>query len=246
MAPLFPGIVEFGERFGVTIVTAYSMTELPMVFCSNTFYDVTNDNYRLCGHPDPSVDVRLADDHGNDVGDGEPGELLARAAEGVITPGYLNNPEATATAWRGGWFHTGDVFTRDGDGRYAFVDRKKDAIRRRGENISSMEVEVAINTFPAVLECAVYAVPSDLAEDDVKVAIVVAPGHEFAPAELSIFFTLGCRASRSRVTSRCWRSCRRRRRNAFVRPNCAPPELPRRRGTAALVEIVVERVMEVS
>lgn len=187
MAPLFPGIVEFGERFGVTIVTAYSMTELPMVFCSNTFYDVTNDNYRLCGHPDPSVDVRLADDHGNDVGDGEPGELLARAAEGVITPGYLNNPEATATAWRGGWFHTGDVFTRDGDGRYAFVDRKKDAIRRRGENISSMEVEVAINTFPAVLECAVYAVPSDLAEDDVKVGIVVAPGHEFAPAELIDF-----------------------------------------------------------
>ena len=81
--------------------------------------------------------------------------------------GYYGNPEATARAWRNGWFHTGDAFRRDADGNFFFVDRMKDAIRRRGENISSFEVEAEICAHPAVREAAVVAVPSEFGEDEV-------------------------------------------------------------------------------
>ncbi len=184
MAPLFPGIEAFGARFGVEIVTAYSMTELPMVFSSNTFYAVGEDTYRWCGNPDPALGVRLIGEDGHEVAVGQPGELAVSAAPGVITPGYLNMAEASAAAWHGEWFHTGDMFVRDETGRYAFVDRKKDAIRRRGENISSFEIEAAINSHPAVLESAAFAVPSEYSEDDVKVAVVLRAGATLDPAEL--------------------------------------------------------------
>ena len=187
MAPLFPGIEDFASRFGVRIVTAYSMTELPMVFCSNTFYEVGEETYRWCGNPDPSLGVRLLTDDGREAEVGEAGELAVSAGPGVITPGYLNMPEATADAWRGGWFHTGDMFVRDSTGRHAFVDRKKDAIRRRGENISSFEIEAAINAHPAILESAAFAVPSELGEDDVKVAVVLRAGALLDPASLIDF-----------------------------------------------------------
>jgi crotonobetaine/carnitine-CoA ligase len=106
------------------------------------------------------------------VPDGTVGELIVRTDEPwCLTPGYLGMPEATASAWRNGWFHTGDGFKRV-DGWYYFVDRMKDAIRRRGENISSFEVEAAVVRHPSVRECAAVAYPIPGEEDEVRLFIV--------------------------------------------------------------------------
>src|SRR5690606_2333350 len=108
---------------------------------------------------------------------GVPGELVVRSEDPwVLMAGYWNRPEATVEAWRNLWFHTGDLFTYDEDGHYYFVDRKKDAIRRRGENISSYEIEREIHEHPAVAECSAVAVPSELSEDEVCVFVVLREG----------------------------------------------------------------------
>jgi len=104
-----------------------------------------------------------------------------------MNSGYYKNPEATARAWRNGWFHTGDAFRRDADGNFFFVDRIKDAIRRRGENISSFEVEAEILAYPDVREAAVIAVPSELGEDEVMAVVAAAPGREIDPVALIEF-----------------------------------------------------------
>ncbi len=114
--------------------------------------------------------------------------MVVRTADPwIITSGYFQMPEKTAAAWRNGWFHSGDGFTRDAEGNYFFVDRIKDAIRRRGENISSFEVERAVNEHPAVAESAVIGVPSELSEDEVKVIVVLAPGATLLPEDLITF-----------------------------------------------------------
>ena len=101
--------------------------------------------------------------------------------------GYHRNPEATARAWRNGWFHTGDAFRVDKNGNYFFVDRIKDAIRRRGENISSFEVESEVCAHPAVREAAAVAVKSEVSEDEVLVVLSTVPGKLLDPAELISF-----------------------------------------------------------
>ena len=101
--------------------------------------------------------------------------------------GYHKNPEATARAWRNGWFHTGDAFRADAEGNYFFVDRMKDAIRRRGENISSFELETEVCAHPAVKEAAAVAVASEHAEDEVLIAVSLADGASLDPAELIHF-----------------------------------------------------------
>jgi crotonobetaine/carnitine-CoA ligase len=98
--------------------------------------------------------------------------------------GYYGMPEATATAWRNGWFHTGDAFRYDADGNYYLVDRLKDAIRRRGENISSFEVEEVVRRYPGVADCAAIGVPATYGEDDVMVVLELAEGASIEPAEL--------------------------------------------------------------
>jgi crotonobetaine/carnitine-CoA ligase len=119
---------------------------------------------------------------------GAVGELIVRSDHPwVMNHGYYKNAEATARAWRNGWFHTGDGFRRDADGNFYFVDRMKDAIRRRGENISSFEVESEVCAHPAVREAAAVAVASDVAEDEVLVAVSVAGGQTLDPAELIDF-----------------------------------------------------------
>jgi crotonobetaine/carnitine-CoA ligase len=99
--------------------------------------------------------------------------------------GYFNDPERTAEALRDGWLFTGDMAWRDEDGYFFFVDRKKDIIRRRGENVSSLEVEDVLNDHPAVLECAVVGVPSDLTDEELFVFVVPRPGTTFDPADLA-------------------------------------------------------------
>ena len=105
----------------------------------------------------------------------------------VVFQGYYKNPEATARVWRNGWFHTGDGFRRDADGNFFFVDRMKDAIRRRGENISSFEVESEASAHPDVRECAAIPVPSEVGEDEVMLVVVPVAGRDVDPLALLRF-----------------------------------------------------------
>ena len=117
---------------------------------------------------------RVIDGEGRDLPPGETGELLLRNP--VITPGYYGMPEETAAAITpDGWLHTGDLVTVDTHGTYTFVSRKKEVLRRRGENLSPAEVEEALTSHPSVLECAVIGVPSELTEEEIKAFIVPAP-----------------------------------------------------------------------
>jgi crotonobetaine/carnitine-CoA ligase len=121
--------------------------------------------------------ARVVDAEDNEVPDGTPGELMLRAeAPFAFATGYFGTPEKTVEAWRNLWFHTGDRVVREPDGYYKFVDRLKDAIRRRGENVSSFEVEQVLLSHPEIATAAAYPVRSELAEDEVMAAIVRQPG----------------------------------------------------------------------
>jgi len=140
------------------------------------------------GKPPPATEARVVDDQDKEVAAGEVGELVfkvddpeARRVE------YLKNQKSSDAKVRNGWFHTGDLAWRDPEGNFYFADRKTDSMRRRGENISSFEVEKIVNQHPAVLECGAFGVPSDLGEDDVMVAIVFKPGQSATPQELARF-----------------------------------------------------------
>jgi crotonobetaine/carnitine-CoA ligase len=123
------------------------------------------------------VQVRIVDDNDCELPVGEVGELMVRAdMPFALSHGYHRNPEATARAWRNGWFHTGDAFRRDEHGNHFFVDRLKDAIRRRGENISSFEVEKEILAHPGVRDAAVVAVASEHGEDEVLAVVCPVDG----------------------------------------------------------------------
>jgi len=138
-----------------------------------------------CGWPRSGIECRLVDEHDQTVPIGSIGELIVRSdIPWNMNAGYNGLPEATAKAWRNGWFHTGDLFRQDDAGKYYFVDRIKDTIRRRGENISSFEVENAIRTHPAVDEIVVVGVENEVAEQDVLAVIKEKPGQKLDPAEL--------------------------------------------------------------
>jgi crotonobetaine/carnitine-CoA ligase len=116
------------------------------------------------------------------------GEVVVRPnLPNIMFQGYWRRPEATVAAMRNQWFHTGDIGRFDGDGFFYFVDRKKDYLKRRGENISSYEMEVAIKAHPAIQEVAVHAVPSKLGDDDVKVTVVLKAGHAVVEADLCLW-----------------------------------------------------------
>ena len=178
MSPLLPDVEGFMSRFGLEVTTGYGMTEIGPIIVATTG-EVSNDNHRSCGRLGPGYEARLVDEHDCAVPSGELGELIVRSDEPwTLNLGYVGLPEESMKAWRNGWFHTGDVFRVDADGNFYFVDRLKDAIRRRGENISSFEVEAIVNSHPDVVESAAVAVPSDLGEDDVKVVVVRRPGAD--------------------------------------------------------------------
>ena len=188
MAPVLPNIEEFNQRFGVVTCTGYSMTELSG--------PITNSKWKIdvpasCGKLRvgwPHYEARLVDEDDRIVPVGNEGELLVRTqAPHTLNAGYLNRPDATAQAWRDGWFHTGDVFRQDEDGNYYFIDRRKDAIRKSGENVSSFEVEMQISRHEQVAECAAIAVPADNVEDEIKVFLVPAEGCEIAPEDVVKF-----------------------------------------------------------
>jgi len=130
-------------------------------------------------------DVRMVDDDDNEVAVGETGEIVCRPkGPNLMFAGYWNRPEATVEATRNLWFHTGDLGRLDEDGYAYFVDRKKDALRRRGENISSFEMEKVLYGHEAVRDAAVHAVPSPMGEDDVKITIVLQDGATVSEEEV--------------------------------------------------------------
>lgn len=172
----------FQARTGVTLLEGYGSTE------TNFAIATAPDSPRrgVMGWLQPGFHARVVDEHDVEVPAGEAGELLLRADEPfAFASGYFGMPDKTVEAWRNLWFHTGDRVVREADGAFRFVDRLKDAIRRRGENISSYEVEQVLLGHPAVASVAVYPVHSELAEDEVMAALVPREGQRIEPAELA-------------------------------------------------------------
>ncbi len=164
---------DFLARTGVRLLEGYGSTETNFVIAT------AEDSPRrgVMGWVLPGFSARVADENDVELPDGEAGELLLRADEPfAFASGYFRMPEKTVEAWRNLWFHTGDRVVREADGALRFVDRIKDAIRRRGENISSFEVEAVLLAHPDISEVAVFPVRSDLAEDEVMAALIPRPG----------------------------------------------------------------------
>ncbi|MBI4774298.1 MAG: AMP-binding protein [Deltaproteobacteria bacterium] len=181
-----PDYKEYEKRFGLKVITAYGMTE-----CNLPLFSPLDEKMPdgACGKPVKGFQVRIVDEYDDEVPPGQVGEVVVRNDQpyGILS-GYYNMPEKTLEAYRNLWFHTGDAMYRDENGWHYFVDRIKDALRRRGENISSFEVESVINSHPAVLESAVIAVKDPvLTEDEVKACIVLQPGASLTEEELIRF-----------------------------------------------------------
>lgn len=185
----------FEERFGFPLLEAWAMTETGSggVIAANA--EPRKVGTSCFGRPAPEVEVRIVDDGDNDAAVGAPGELLVRRAGADPRYGffreYLKNPEATAEAWQGGWLHTGDIVSRDADGDLHFVDRKKNVIRRSGENIAAVEVESVLNRLPAIRQAAVAATPDQVRGDEVAAVIIAEqPGADRALAEEIVRWSL--------------------------------------------------------
>ena len=184
MCPLLPDLDAFTRRFDVRVATAYGSTEVNSPMSMPIGTKVT-DSQVVGRERAGKFEVRIIDEEDRPVPDGTPGEIAVRPLQPWIAMlGYWNQPEATARMWRNLWLHSGDAGRRDPDGTLYFTDRLKDAIRRRGENISSMEVEGIIGQHPAVLECAVLPVRSEYGEEEVMAMLVLREGKALAPKDL--------------------------------------------------------------
>ncbi|MDE3100713.1 MAG: AMP-binding protein [Chloroflexota bacterium] len=173
-------------RFGLRIVSGFGMSETTFGLIES----LTGERRPLSmgkprQHPDPTVsrnEARVVDELGRDVPDGEIGELVFRNA--ALMRGYFKDPRRTTEALRKGWLYTGDLARRDADGFFYYVDRRKDIVRRRGENVSSVEVEAVLVEHPDVLEVAIIGVPSELTEEDILAVIVPRPSRTIDPSAL--------------------------------------------------------------
>ncbi len=172
------------ERTGVRLADGYGSTETNFIIGCKAEERVSGRIGRIA----PGFSARVVDDQDNALPDGTAGELIVRSDEPFsAATGYFGNAEKTVEAWRNFWFHTGDRVIRYEDGTFAFVDRLKDSIRRRGENISAHDVEQALLSHSDIAGAAAYAVPSPLAEDEVMVALVAKPGKQLDPAAIVAF-----------------------------------------------------------
>lgn len=165
---------EFERRFGVAVVEGYGSTETSMPLCNRVGGDYWP---ARMGKVVPGFHAKVVDEQDVEVAPGVPGELVLRHDPPfAFATGYFRMPDRTIEAWRNLWFHTGDRVVRDEDGVFTFLDRLKDSIRRRGENISAYEVEQALLAHPDVAQAAVVPVPSELGEDEVLAFVVAAAG----------------------------------------------------------------------
>jgi crotonobetaine/carnitine-CoA ligase len=186
---LGPGVpanlhIAFRQRCGIHLIDGYGSTETNFVIGSTT----ADQRPGSMGTMVEGYHARVLDPAGNEAKAGKAGELALRSDDKLaFATGYFAMPDKTAEAFRDGWFHTGDRVVREPDGSFRFVDRLKDAIRRRGENISSFEVEQVLLSHPDVGTAAVFPVPSDLAEEEIMAAIVRRPGGTLTESSLTEF-----------------------------------------------------------
>jgi crotonobetaine/carnitine-CoA ligase len=169
----------FEKRFGFPLIEVWGMTETGRIYADS--HEPRQVTTRAFGRPQGGLEARVVDDRSHEVPCGSEGELLVRwgGPEGPrhgFFAGYLKNAEATEEAWRGGWFHTGDVVRQMPDGTLVFVDRKKNIIRRSGENIAAAEVEACLQAHEAVAQVAVLAVPDEVREEEVMACVVPMAG----------------------------------------------------------------------
>ena len=164
----------FETRFGFPIVEMWAMTETGRLVTDN--HEPRMIHTRAFGRPTPGLEARVVDEQDREKPPGEAGEFCIRHSAAQPRKGffseYLKNPEATATAWRGGWFHTGDVALRDASGLFFFVDRAKHIIRRSGENIAAAEVEACLTAHDKVRQVAVFPVPDEMRDEEVMACVV--------------------------------------------------------------------------
>jgi crotonobetaine/carnitine-CoA ligase len=184
-APMSGALAEIWyKRFGLKWVSglAYGSTEAGLCISARFDEPVPAGS---CGRVNEAFEIRVVDENDEPVPPNQVGEIVVRPKKPcVMFSGYWNNPEATAKAWRNLWHHMGDQARVDENGNFFFVDRSKDVIRRRGENISSFELETAFSQHPDILEVAIHAVSSDVLEDDVKATVVLKPGAKLRAADL--------------------------------------------------------------
>ena len=186
MYPVIPEHEAFSRRFGVKIATGYGSTEDPGAAMHPLGMPFPNN--QCVGTIRERFEVRIVDQHDIEVPVGSVGEICSRSKDPwEIMIGYWNRPEATVAAFRNLWYHTGDVGYVDECNRLYFVDRLTDSLRRRGENISSMEVEDVVNQHPDVLECAVFPVWAEESEQEVMVAVTPQPEKQLDPVSLVHF-----------------------------------------------------------
>jgi crotonobetaine/carnitine-CoA ligase len=183
-APVNDNTLEFMRRFDVAVSTGFGSTETGGPFWGG---DIDGSNPGSCGRvntADPrGYEIRLVTENDYEVAQGEVGELIVRTAvPWTMNAGYFRNTEATADAWRNGWFHTGDAMREDADGNFYFVDRFKDCIRRKGENISSFEVEAYAMEAPGVADAAAIGVEAADGEQEVKIFVVAKGGESLSLA----------------------------------------------------------------
>jgi crotonobetaine/carnitine-CoA ligase len=177
----------FEQRFGVRLVDTYGMTEAEPLTIPVTGVECPRGS---CGKAGPDFEVVVLDDHDREVPTRQVGEIAVRPiVPDVIMHGYEGDEAATAEVWRSGWFHTGDLGRKDEEGNIYWIDRKKHTIRRRGENISSWELEQILAAHPDIAQCAVVGVASPLGEEDVKAMIVPRKGAAPDPSEIHTFCT---------------------------------------------------------
>ena len=176
---------EFERRFGVQIIEAFGLTETATVSHCNPYESV---RLGSVGKPLPYLEARIVDENDQPVAADTPGEIVVRSKRPhAVMEGYYKMAEKTAEAMRGGWFHSGDRGKMDGDGYFYFIDRLKDCIRRRGENISSFELEKTLLRHSSIQEAVALAAPSELGEDDVRVVLVLKPDKALTPEEVIDF-----------------------------------------------------------
>ncbi|MGE0310109.1 MAG: AMP-binding protein [Lautropia sp.] len=166
----------FERRFGCPLVELWGMTEMCRILVD--CHEPRRIDTRAMGRPQPGLEVRVVDQADREVAPGERGELLVRHSAGTprkgAFSGYLNLPDATEHAWRGGWFHTGDTVFQEADGMVHFVDRSKNIIRRAGENIAAAEVEACLQAHPRVQQVAVLAIDDEVRDEEVMACVVLA------------------------------------------------------------------------
>ncbi|QGZ62867.1 AMP-binding protein [Paraburkholderia acidisoli] len=166
----------FETRFGIPLLEAWAMTETGAGAAVIANHEPRNVGMSCFGRPEPELAIRIVDEQGAEVDHDTPGELLVRANGAEPRRGffreYLKDAEATAAAWEDGWFHTGDIVRQDAQGQLYFVDRKKNVIRRSGENISAVEVESVLRRHPLVADVAVAATPDAVRGDEVLACVI--------------------------------------------------------------------------